>query len=78
MRELAQREALIRDASIAIERRWPNCGLQLVPFGSSRTGLLEALSDVDLTLVDPMRPYGVGTVSRPYLFRSAKYSSSLV
>jgi len=60
---MAEREALVKDVEKVLEAKWPNCGLRLLPFGSTQTGLLEATSDVDLTIIDPMRPYGVGTVS---------------
>jgi hypothetical protein len=60
-KQIAQRDALIIDAEQAMEKKWPGCGLRLVPFGSTKTGLIEAQSDVDLTLFDPIRPFGVGT-----------------
>lgn len=60
-KQIAQRDALIKDAEQALEKKWPGCGLRLVPFGSTKTGLIEAQSDVDLTLFDPIRPFGVGT-----------------
>jgi hypothetical protein len=60
-REVAQRDALITDAEECINKKWPGCGLRLIPFGSTRTGLIEPRSDIDLTLFDPLRPFGVGT-----------------
>lgn len=62
--QLAQRQSLIKDAQAVIDQRWPNCGLKLAPFGSTQTGLVENMSDLDLTLLDPMRPHGIGTVSK--------------
>ncbi|UZJ57079.1 hypothetical protein CBS101457_006399 [Exobasidium rhododendri] len=60
-KQMAERKALIEDVEKILEKKWPGCGLHLMPFGSTQTGLFEASSDIDLTLIDPMRPYGVGT-----------------
>lgn len=58
---LRMRKNVIRDVQDHIERRWPGCGLRVAPFGSTQTGLIEASSDIDLCLLDPSRPRGVGT-----------------
>lgn len=51
------------DVEAALRKRWPGCGLRVAPFGSTMTGLFEGSSDVDLCLLDPARPFGVGMVS---------------
>lgn len=55
------RAGLVRAVHTAITARWKGHGLIVAPFGSSITGLAGADSDVDLVLLDPMRPLGVGT-----------------
>ncbi|TKY85209.1 hypothetical protein EX895_006289 [Sporisorium graminicola] len=55
------RSEVISDVQQAIDRKWPGHGLQVAAFGSSVTGLITESSDLDLVLLDPTRPYGVGT-----------------
>ncbi|CBQ70313.1 conserved hypothetical protein [Sporisorium reilianum SRZ2] len=57
----AHRNEVIADVQQAIDRKWPGHGLQVAAFGSSVTGLATESSDLDLVLLDPTRPYGVGT-----------------
>ncbi|SPO24975.1 uncharacterized protein UTRI_01486_B [Ustilago trichophora] len=57
----AQRNEVISDVQRAITHKWPDQGLQVAAFGSSVTGLVTESSDLDLVLLDPTRPYGVGT-----------------
>ncbi|SPO22808.1 uncharacterized protein UTRI_01486 [Ustilago trichophora] len=57
----AHRNEVISDVQLAITRKWPDQGLQVAAFGSSVTGLVTESSDLDLVLLDPTRPYGVGT-----------------
>uniref|UniRef100_V5EHS9 Poly(A) RNA polymerase mitochondrial-like central palm domain-containing protein n=1 Tax=Kalmanozyma brasiliensis (strain GHG001) TaxID=1365824 RepID=V5EHS9_KALBG len=57
----AHRNEVIADVQRAITRKWPGQGLQVAAFGSSVTGLLTETSDLDLVLLDPTRPCGVGT-----------------
>ncbi|CDW96926.1 hypothetical protein [Sporisorium scitamineum] len=64
----AYRNEVISDVQQAIDRKWPGHGLQVAAFGSSVTGLITESSDLDLVLLDPTRPYGVGT---PQELRSA-------
>lgn len=56
-----QRDEVIADVQYAIDRKWPGQGLKVAAFGSSVTGLITADSDLDLVLLDPTRPFGVGT-----------------
>lgn len=58
---LRMRQKVIMDVQDHIDKRWPGCGLRVAPFGSTQTGLVEAASDIDLCLLDPSRPRGVGT-----------------
>ena len=60
------RASIVKDVEKWISTRytWEGCGLQVEAFGSTKTGLLEEDSDMDLVLKDPTRPLGVGTVSR--------------
>ncbi|MCO5565406.1 hypothetical protein L7F22_019079 [Adiantum nelumboides] len=58
---LQMRETVIKEVQDHIVRRWPGCNLRVAPFGSTSTGLIEATSDIDLCLLDPTRPRGVGT-----------------
>ncbi|KAJ9479798.1 NTP_transf_2 domain-containing protein [Pseudozyma hubeiensis] len=57
----AIRNEVIADVQRAINAKWPGQGLQVAAFGSSVTGLITETSDLDLVLLDPTRPYGVGT-----------------
>ena len=57
----AQRSEVIADVQRALTHKWPGQGLQVAAFGSSVTGLVTESSDLDLVLLDPTRPYGVGT-----------------
>ena len=57
-----QREQIATRVLEAIRRKWPRAaGLSVEIFGSSVTELDGTSSDVDLVLLDPMRPYGAGT-----------------
>lgn len=56
-----QRQRVISAIQDAIDRRWPGQGLKIAAFGSSVTGLVTDTSDLDLVLLDPTRPHGVGT-----------------
>ncbi|ETS61218.1 proteophosphoglycan 5 [Moesziomyces aphidis] len=56
-----RRDEVVADVQRAIDRKWPGQNLKVAAFGSSVTGLLTASSDLDLVLLDPTRPYGVGT-----------------
>ncbi|SPC61231.1 uncharacterized protein UHOD_01380 [Ustilago sp. UG-2017b] len=58
-----QRDEVIVDVQRAINRKWPGQGLRVAAFGSSVTGLATESSDLDLVLLDPTRPYGVGAPS---------------
>lgn len=57
------RDEVIADVQRAINRKWPGQGLKVAAFGSSVTGLVTESSDLDLVLLDPTRPFGVGTPS---------------
>lgn len=59
----AQRQEVIADVQRAINSKWPGQGLKVAAFGSSVTGLITNSSDLDLVLLDPTRPFGVGTPS---------------
>ncbi|KAJ1032439.1 hypothetical protein NDA16_000463 [Ustilago loliicola] len=61
--KLEKRDEVIADVQRAINRKWPGQGLKVAAFGSSVTGLVTESSDLDLVLLDPTRPYGVGTPS---------------
>lgn len=58
---LKERQAAIGRVQAAIDARWPGLDLKVVPFGSSVNGLMSQRSDLDLTLLDPTREFGVGT-----------------
>ncbi|KAN0065795.1 hypothetical protein ACQY0O_000925 [Thecaphora frezii] len=58
---IQRRQSVVDRIQHAIDLRWPGHGLQVAPFGSSVTGLVSDRSDLDLVLLDPTRPHGVGT-----------------
>ncbi|EPQ27470.1 uncharacterized protein PFL1_05008 [Pseudozyma flocculosa PF-1] len=58
---MKRRERVVDRIQAAIDARWPGFGLQVAPFGSSVTGLVSDRSDLDLVLLDPTKPFGVGT-----------------
>lgn len=63
------RREIVKDVEkwISTRHRWEGCGLEVEAFGSTKTGLLEVNSDMDLVLKDPMRPLGVGTPKKDYV-----------
>ncbi|PWN19368.1 hypothetical protein BCV69DRAFT_313635 [Microstroma glucosiphilum] len=54
------RNRVIRDLQTFFDEHWPGRGLQVASFGSSVTGMYNALSDIDVVILDPSRPLGVG------------------
>lgn len=60
-RQEEKRSKIVRDVQSCITKAWPRCALEIAPFGSSVTGIVTATSDIDLALLDPSRPFGVGT-----------------
>lgn len=57
----AQRDLVVEQVQLCVDRKWPGRHLKVEPFGSSVTGIVAANSDIDLVLLDPARPLGVGT-----------------
>lgn len=60
-KQQAQREKVVRTLQEFFDATWPGHQLTVAPFGSSVTGINHSGSDLDLVLLDPSRPLGVGT-----------------
>lgn len=57
----ALRKAVVDDLQSFFDNAYTGNGLKVAAFGSSVTGLYDEASDVDLVILDPGRPLGVGT-----------------
>ncbi|CAO1619470.1 unnamed protein product [Sympodiomycopsis kandeliae] len=60
-RQTEAREQVVRDLQQFFDETWPGHQLLVAPFGSSVTAINHSESDLDLVLLDPSRPLGVGT-----------------